>query len=371
VKTLFFIFVTTTFILARFEMNPSMACEAYNNMKHTKNTHHVVLDPTHAYTVLRSHKGQKLLLIKGEQPSQRWVDEVCFNKTQIKGKETLSSMESELARLEKEMQKTLGTNKVKTHKSQSNSSLKAEKTLAMQNELAYLENKMHSTLGSHKKQKATSTQNLLALSWHNAFCETHRYKKECKRGFSSFFHADAHHEKQFVLHGLWPQPRSNVYCLNNKNIIAADKHKRWGTLPSLNLDKDTKEMLSKVMPGFKSQLHKHEWIKHGTCYGSDANSYFSDAISLLKQVNRSALGMYFSKNIGNKVSLKEIRNIADKAFGRGMGKRISIQCKHGLITELWLNIGAGNSDIKSVLKKAKPSYSRCKGGRIDKAGFGK
>jgi len=349
VKILFFIFVTTTFILARFEANPSMVCEAYNNMKHTKNTHHVVLDLTHKYTVLRSHKGQKLLLIKGEQPSQRWVDEKCFGETQVKGKETLESMESELARLEKEMQNTLGTNK-------------AKKIVKIENAFTPLRN---------KKQRVTSTQNLLALSWHNAFCETHRYKKECKRGFSSFFHANTRHEKQFVLHGLWPQPRSNVYCLKNKKMINADKSKRWGSLPSLDLDKDTKEMLSKVMPGFKSQLHKHEWLKHGTCYGRDANSYFNDAISLLKQVNKSEIGMFFTKNIGNKVSLKEIRRVAEKAFGRGIGSRIVIQCKRGLITELWLTLGSGNSDLKSLLEKGKTAHSRCKGGRIDKAGFGR
>jgi len=45
-------------------------------------------------------------------------------------------------------------------------------------------------------------QNLLAISWQNAFCEMNKYKKECKNMDSKDFGAS-----NFVLHGLWPQPR--------------------------------------------------------------------------------------------------------------------------------------------------------------------
>ena len=50
-------------------------------MKHTTNTHHVILDTSKTYTVLKHHKGQNLILVKGEQPAQRWVDDECFKKT--------------------------------------------------------------------------------------------------------------------------------------------------------------------------------------------------------------------------------------------------------------------------------------------------
>jgi len=52
------------------------------------------------------------------------------------------------------------------------------------------------------------------------------------------------------------------------------------------------------MPGFASNLHKHEWIKHGTCYGTDANTYYENAIALLHQVNDSKVGTFFSKHMG-------------------------------------------------------------------------
>jgi len=217
---------------------------------------------------------------------------------------------------------------------------------------------------------ANANQNLLALSWHNAFCETHRYKKECKRGLNDLIRAKAS-DTHFVLHGLWPQPRNNVYCNLSKYIIKKDKSRRWRQLPIVGLDTQTYMALAKIMPGIRSQLHKHEWVKHGTCYGKSANEYFKDAISLVNQVNNSALGMLFSKNIGKKISLKQVRTVANRAFGFGAGKRMALRCKNGMITELWINIGSGSNDLSRLLKNSKPAYSRCKGGYVDKAGFRK
>ena len=96
------------------------------------------------------------------------------------------------------------------------------------------------------------------------------------------------------------------------------------------LDEEVEEALAKVMPGFASELHKHEWIKHGTCYGTDANTYYEDAISLVNQVNQSAFGKIFSQNIGKNITLKQIRMLADKEFGRGAGNRVELRCKNGL-----------------------------------------
>jgi ribonuclease T2 len=170
---------------------------------------------------------------------------------------------------------------------------------------------------------------------------------------------------------LWPQPRSNVYCNVSRKEIELDKRKQWKRLPSLKLKSEVKEALSKMMPGFASGLHKHEWIKHGTCYGTDANKYYADAISFVCQVNDSALGKFFTQNIGKRISLREVQTLADKSFGRGSGKRITLQCKGGLVTELWLNLGSGSQDLATLLQRGKPHYSRCKGGRIDKAGYGR
>ncbi len=317
--------LVSSFILARFDATPIQSCEAYNNMKHTMNTDHVILDTSRKYTVLKHHKGQNLILVKGEQPAQRWVDDECFSRVSQPEK--------------------------KEHNHDSvDAYIKRESKV--------------------KKEFVSQKQNLLVLSWHNAFCETHRYKKECKRGMLSFGKS-GYREKHFVLHGLWPQPRSNVYCNVSQKELNLDKHKQWNRLSALDLSDNVREDLKQVMPGFSSNLHKHEWIKHGTCYGTDANRYYKDAIHLVKQINNSKVGDFFIKNIGKRVTLQQVRSLFDRNFGLGTGKRVVIQCKKGLITELWLHLGSGSDDIATLLKEGKAVRSHCFSGLIDRAGFGR
>jgi ribonuclease T2 len=247
----------------------------------------------------------------------------------------------------------------------------AKQRVSIEDELNKADANMAKKPQKHFTKKTTSSkQNLLALSWHNAFCETHRYKKECKRGLSDLLKRKMS-DTQFVLHGLWPQPRNNVYCNVERDFIEADKRKRWRDLPCLALDDDVEKELEKIMPGFSSELHKHEWVKHGTCYGTDANTYYRDAINLVKQINTSALGKFFTQNIGKRITLREVQTLADKSFGRGTGSRVTLQCNRGMVTELWLNLGSGSKDLATLLKRGKPKKSRCKGGYIDKAGYGR
>ena len=339
-KAIYLLLLITSFSMARFDAKPSQTCEAYNNMKHTKNTHHVVLDTSRTYTVLKHHKGQNLIIVKGENPAQRWVDDACFSKPKKKtNRDDVRPATSEVVSIEDEL---------------SFASVSTDRT-------------NHTKKYHHNN---ASKQNLLALSWHNAFCETHRYKKECKRSLLPFGKAK-YSEKHFVLHGLWPQPRSKMYCNVDKALVTADKHKQWRNLPCLALDDETEIKLEKVMPGFASELHKHEWVKHGTCYGTEADKYFRDAISLTEQVNDSKVGDFFAKYIGKKVTLKQVRHLFDRNFGVGAGKRVELKCKKGLVTELWLHLGSGSDDLGTLLRKGKTTRSRCQGGRIDKAGFGR
>jgi len=218
--------------------------------------------------------------------------------------------------------------------------------------------------------RVKSSQNILALSWHNAFCESHRYKKECKRDVQSFLRFKSH-DSQFVLHGLWPQAKNKIYCHVDKALIQIDKNRQWQNLPCLAMDINIENSLKKVMAGVASGLHKHEWIKHGTCYGTNINSYFSDAIVLTNQVNHSALGNFFRQNIGKTISLKSLRKVANTSLGKGTGEHIELRCKAGLVTELWLHLGSGSTDLGKLLQKGKKIRSQCKQGRIDKAGFGR
>ena len=148
-----------------------------------------------------------------------------------------------------------------------------------------------------------------------------------------------------------------------------DKHKQWNRLPELDLNVETRKRLQKVMPGYASNLHKHEWIKHGTCYGTDANRYFEDSIAMVEQVNESKVGDFFKKHIGKHVTLHQVRSVFDRSFGIGSGKRVALRCNKGMITELWLHLGAGSNDLGELLKRGKQTRSHCQGGFIDKAGF--
>ncbi len=123
------------------------------------------------------------------------------------------------------------------------------------------------------------------------------------------------------------------------------------------------------MPGYSSNLHKHEWIKHGTCYGTNEDAYFNDAITLVDQLNSSKVGQYFSNNIGKKVTIQQIKGLFNRTFGVGSGKRVELRCRGGLVTELWLHLGSGSSDLKKLLKSGREVRSSCRYGIIDKAGF--
>lgn len=315
---LFFFF--TLVLFAREERYPSEVCQAFNNMKHTQNTNHVILDTAKKYTVLKHHKGQNLILVKGENPAQRWVDDDCFpNTKQAQNLQENSSVDAYIKR--QEIQKSVSSQK----------------------------------------------ENLLILSWHNAFCETHSYKKECQRSLFTFGQGK-HKEKHFVLHGLWPQPKGRTYCGVNTYDKTLDKHKQWHKLPALDLSYELRVRLKKVMPGYASNLHKHEWIKHGTCYSRDANTYYEDAVRLTEQFNASKAGQFFQKHLGQRVTLQQIRTLFDRSFGQGSGKRVEMKCKKGLITELWLHMGSGSTDLATLLKQGKQTRSYCTGGYIDKAG---
>ncbi len=313
-KLLLLLLLSTLYLSARFTAAPVMECEAYNNMKHTKNSHHVVLHPNQKYTVLKKHKGQFLVLLKDESIAQRWVDGNCFSKKKRVTKETNKSEHT------KKYQKPILSN------------------------------------------KTAKKQSLLVLSWHNAFCETHRKKTECRNPKKS-------DKGQLVLHGLWPQPRNNVYCGVPQKLIAKDKHHQWKALPNIDIEESTLALMDSYMPGYVSRLHKHEWIKHGTCYGESADRYYHDALTLASEVDHSAVGKLLRNNVGKKVTLGQIRGAFDREFGAGAGQRVELKCQGGLITELWIHIGDKGDSLRELIAKGSTTKSRCHKGKVDRTGY--
>lgn len=206
--------------------------------------------------------------------------------------------------------------------------------------------------GTNKTFSQLSTDNLLAISWQNAFCQTHQNKRECRNVKPTAFSAS-----HFTLHGLWPQPRNRVNCRGERKVF---------------LEKKLYQELLEVMPAAKSGLHKHEWKKHGTCYGKKPDAYFADSIALLKQINHSAVRELFAKNVGKELSKKEVMIAFDKAFGKGAGRKVKMMCHKGLITELQISLKGKitpTTPLDALLQKASKQHGGCLKGRVDAVGF--
>jgi ribonuclease T2 len=222
----------------------------------------------------------------------------------------------------------------------------------------------------HLRISAGATGNrathVLAMSWEPAFCSKHQDKTECGELNSSSFGS-----KNLSLHGLWPQPRGTQYCNVAKDIQQLDTSHRWNDLPEPDMSPETQKRLSAVMPGFKSNLQRHEWIVHGTCYGSNADSYFARSATLAETVNASKVSQLFADNAGKNLSADAIRAAFDDSFGPGSGARVTVSCNgrgpSRKITELTMNLAGdvtGTAGLGDLLRAAQPISAGCPGGLV-------
>ncbi len=207
---------------------------------------------------------------------------------------------------------------------------------------------------------------VLALSWQPAFCENMMHKTECKIGTQSSYEAT-----HFTLHGLWPQPRRNVFCGVDRATAALDDQHKWEQLPAPQLSAETKAALEIVMPGTKSVLERHEWIKHGTCYpGGDAETYYKDSIRLTNAVNSSVVQQFFAANIGKTIQASDLRAKFSEAFGKGAGERVRVSCnKEGLITELTIGLKGDISSgvpMADLMAASETTDAGCLSGLVDR-----
>ena len=223
-------------------------------------------------------------------------------------------------------------------------------------------------------QKDAPDSYILALSWQPAFCERKSNKPECRSQHERRFDAN-----NFSLHGIWPQPRDNVYCDVPKHIVALDKRGRWNDLPKLEIGEKWRKELSIKMPGYRSNLHRHEWYKHGTCMGSVVTplGYFRESMQKLDRINKSGLRDLFAENIGREINARQIAKIMDEDFGKGMGERISISCerdgKRTLINEIKVSYVLPDLDFvtsaEALVSKTPKLPIGCKRGIVDRVGL--
>jgi ribonuclease T2 len=215
-------------------------------------------------------------------------------------------------------------------------------------------------------------QFVLAISWQAAFCETRPSKRECETQTNERFDAD-----HFALHGLWPQPRRRAYCGVDRAMIADDEAGFWGQLPEPAMTVQNRMALDVAMPGTKSFLHRHEWIKHGTCYpGGNSDEYFADAVLALKAINASAVQQLVASRIGKQIKTTEIRAAFDQTFGQGAGLRVRVACvddgNRRLISEVTIGlVGTIDpaSNVGDLILASGPTDAGCPGGIVDLVGL--
>jgi ribonuclease T2 len=209
---------------------------------------------------------------------------------------------------------------------------------------------------------------VLAISWHPAFCEARSRLPECRGQRESDYEAT-----NLTLHGLWPD---DEYCGVSDRILALDEANRWDELPRPELSDATWRDLRRVMPGTADNLHRHEWIVHGTCAGASAERYFKRSIALLEEINGSAVGELLAKSVGRQVSRNQIRAAFDAAFGAGAGRKVRLDCatdgKRTLLTELRINLegdGLGTAPLRTLIQAARNAGNGCAGGIVDPVGL--
>lgn len=215
-----------------------------------------------------------------------------------------------------------------------------------------------------------SARNILAISWQPAFCEGLPNKAECQSQT-----ADRPDATRFSLHGLWPQPRSRQYCGAAQGLKDKDKSVGWKDLPAPELSGDVRQRLEAAMPGTRSFLDRHEWARHGTCYGEGADAYFSEMLALLDAVNASPVAKLFADRIGRQVTADEIRAAFDQGFGKGAGERVRIACRNDggrrLVNEITIGLAGEigtKPDVDALIAAARPTKPGCPGGIVDAAG---
>lgn len=298
-------------------LTASAPCPAYQSISRQTNPGGITLSPGQAYDLVAANKTPPThfsVVVPGADPNRRWVEIAC------------------------------GTTDAALPQSEETSTA---------------------------PQPYRGTQYVLAVNWQPAFCETAERTPECRNQQPNSFEAS-----HFTLHGLWPQPRNNEYCGVSDGDLWASRDGRWRDLPPLDLTIAQRRDLDEVMPGSQSGLDRHEWVKHGTCYGTDQREYYADSLDLMLALNTSEVVELFAGNVGKRITLAQVRTAFDTAFGPGAGDRVSISCIEDgnriLITELQINLTGeitGPDDMGALMLAAEPAESGCRSGQVDAVGL--
>ena len=206
---------------------------------------------------------------------------------------------------------------------------------------------------------------VLAASWQPSFCEKRPDKTECQEQTSNSYSAT-----HLVIHGLWPQPRTNVYCGVSSELKALDKNRQWFDLPPLDLSNELREELAIKMPGYKSGLHLHEWYKHGTCYSDMPEEYYQETIALMDQLNTSDVQTLLAQNLEQDVTHAQVAQAFQDSFATGDQVSMSCSTVNGekLLQELKIKLEGTIDDDSSLgvlMAAAHDAKVKCQEGQVD------
>lgn len=164
-----------------------------------------------------------------------------------------------------------------------------------------------------------STSSLLVMTWGPSLCEVEAANAGCKSGHVGSL------GPTLILHGLWPQPKSQQLCGVPKSVADRAGNTQGNAMPSVDLPGVVQARLQTMMSD-ASMMVPHEWYTHGTCSGLDPAQYFTLAASFADQVSK-VLDPVFVQSRGKRLSPGTVRGRIDAAFGQGAGDRVGLTCR--------------------------------------------
>jgi ribonuclease T2 len=176
---------------------------------------------------------------------------------------------------------------------------------------------------------------LLTLSWAPAFCASHGQRpdagEEC--GSKRF---------GFVVHGLWPQFKRGF--------------PQSCSTSTPELPEQVVEEVLPIMPSH--QLIEHEWRKHGTCSGLDAEGYFG----LLEQLfaGLSVPDRFDAPEQAFSVAPKEVRRAFLEANPSLAAQGVVVPCSGKWLEEVQICFDKAGSPMACGTDVAKKSCKRSK-----------
>lgn len=165
---------------------------------------------------------------------------------------------------------------------------------------------------------------VLVLTWGPSLCRVETSASGCRSGRVAGL------GNSFLLHGLWPQPRSQQYC----GATRGDRDRRPVELPP-DVAARVREMMSDP-----AVAARYQWNKHGSCAGVTEAEYFGIATALAQQAI-DVVDPLFDRSVGREVTARSVRDAFDARYGDGAGQRVGLECRgDGVAYEVRLSLPA-------------------------------